>query len=150
MDISIDILDRGGGYNFFSKKPNVIFEVIVRPSSNNNAKILKIKIHYDSDDWGFLPDGGYAILNELENIRHYVNRPNRKIAQNIRERYTNFIHILKAIFTCKRKLTYPDDSPVTHTNLQVLQTKLSNTKPLTERTWLEEKIQELAESANPE
>ncbi len=108
-----------------------------------DIKILKIKIHYDSGDWGLLPDGGYAILNELENIRHYVNRPSREIAQNIRDQYTHFVSIFGSIFNRKRRLMYPDDTHVTQTNLQNLQDKLINTSPIVERKWLEEKITEL-------
>jgi len=107
-------------------------------------KILKIKIHYDSGDWGFLPDGGYAIENELENMRQYANRPSREIAQNIREQYTNFINIFKRIFNRKRRLMYPDDTPaITQISLQNLQNDLTDLKPLIERKWLEEKIAEL-------
>jgi|GEM_PF-725137 len=109
-----------------------------------DIKILKVKIHYDSDDWGFLPNGGYAILNELENIYNYVNHPSREITQNIRKQYTNFINIFKRIFNRKRRLDYPDDtSPVTQANLQALQNDLTHLKPLIERTWLEEKVTEL-------
>ncbi len=107
-------------------------------------KILKVKIHYDSGNWGFLPDGGYAILNELENIRQYVNRPSRAIAKNIREQYINFTNIFKRIFNRKRRLIYPDDtSPLTQANLQTLQNDLAELKPLIERKWLSEKITEL-------
>jgi len=109
-----------------------------------HIKILKVKIHYDSNDWGFLPDGGYAILNELENMRQYVNRPSREIAQNIREQYINFKNIFTAIFNRKRKIMYPDDTPpVTQAKLESLRTKLNKTSPIVERTWLEEKIKEL-------
>jgi len=110
-----------------------------------DIKILKVKIHYDSDDWGFLPNGGYAILNELENIYNYVNRPSREIAQNIREQYTNFVTIFKRIFNRKRRLEYSDDDtlPVTQTNLQALQKDLADLKPIIERQWLKQKIKEL-------
>jgi len=106
-------------------------------------KILKVKIHYDSDDWGFLPDGGYAILNELENIRQYVTRPSREITQNIREQYTNFTNIFRRIFERKRKIIYPENKPVTQSDLQNLRKDLNELKPLIERQWLEEKIKEL-------
>lgn len=114
-----------------------------------DIKILKVKIHYDSDDWGFLPNGGYAILNELENIYNYINRPSREVAQNIREQYTNFIKIFKRIFNRKRKLIYPDDTPpVTQTNLQTLQNDLIELKPIIERKWLSEKITQLIQETS--
>jgi len=93
-----------------------------------DIKILKVKIHYDSDDWGDLPDDrGSAMLNELENIHRYVNRLSREIAQNIRDQYNHFIDIFKCIVRQKENL----------------QTKLNNTSPIVERKWLEEKITEL-------
>jgi len=116
-------------------------------------RILKVKIHYDSNDWETMPirynlqgkeiGGGYKILNELENIRQYVNRPSREITQNIREQYTNFKNILTRIFERKRKITYDGKSVVPQASLQALQTKLINTSPIIERKWLKEKIKEL-------
>jgi len=123
-----------------------------------HIKILEIKIRYDSDDWGDIPisydsegrekGGGYKISNELENIRKYISHPNKEIAQNIREQYTNFVSIFGSIFNRKRRLMYPDDTPVTQANLQNLQTKLINTSPIVERKWLEEKITELIQKTS--
>ncbi len=108
-----------------------------------DIKILKIKIHYDSGDWEILPSGEYAMLNEAENIRQYVNRSSREIAQNIREQYINFVNIFRRIIKRKERLIYPGDTPVTQANLQALQKDLSDLKPLIERQWLEEKITEI-------
>lgn len=98
-----------------------------------HIKVLKVKIHYDSDDWGNLPDGsGYAMLNELDNIYKYVNRPIRGIAKNIREQYNNFIKIFKRIVNRKENL----------------QAKLDKTNPIIERKWLSEKIAQLIQQTS--
>jgi len=103
-----------------------------------HIKILKIKIHYDSGDWELLPSGDYVMINETENIRHYVNRPSREIAQSIREQYINFINIFRRIAKQKEKL-----NPVVEAKLRAIQKDLTKPKPIVERQWLEEKITEL-------
>jgi len=105
-------------------------------------KILYIKIYYDKNDITFSNVDTHQINYEMEALRQYLLEGNNKnMAESTRLLYSNFTNFFRRILNRKKKLLY--DESVTKTNFQSLQQDLAEIAPLIERSWLEEKIEEL-------
>ncbi len=109
-------------------------------------KILYTKIFYDTQTLNIDNADTHPINYETEALRQYLLEGNNKnMAEATRLLYSNFTNFFKRILSRKKKLIYGE--PLTQANLQALQNNLTELKPLIERTWLEEKIEELIQAA---
>ncbi len=105
-------------------------------------KILYMKIYYDQNDMTFENSETHLINYEMEALRQYLLEGNNKnMAETTRLLYNNFTNFFRRILNRKKKILH--DEPITKTDLQTLQDELAELAPLTERSWLEEKITEL-------
>jgi len=108
-------------------------------------KILYVKIFYDTQTLNIDNADTHPINYEIEALRQYLLEGNNKnMAETIRQVYSNFTNFFKRILNRKKKLIY--DEPLNQTNIHVLQNDLAELNPLIERTWLEEKIDELMQA----
>ncbi len=105
-------------------------------------KVLLMKIYYEYDlsvteDYNYHP-----IHYDLEAFRVYTSPGSgKKMAEPTREMYSNFALLFKQILKQKGKLIKKET--LQKGIVSILQTKLINLKPITERNWLGEKILEL-------
>lgn len=105
-------------------------------------KVLLTKIYYELQELSIDNADTHAINYELEAIRHYIiSTRNKKMSESKRQSYNNFVNIFKSILDRHKKLIYEEE--VSTKNLEKLKDKLHKTSPIVERTWLEEKIEEL-------
>lgn len=107
-----------------------------------NFKILFVKIYYELQELNIDNADSHPINYELESIRHYiVSTRNKKMSEPLRQSYNNFVNTFKSILERRKKVVYA--KTLTPENIKKLQDKLPTVSPLIERTWLEEKIDEL-------
>jgi len=105
-------------------------------------KILYIKIYYDRNDMTIDNADTHLINYEMEALRQYLLEGNNKnMAESTRLLYSNFTNFFRRILNRKKKVLYGES--VTKANFQTLQQDLAQIAPLIERSWLEEKIEEL-------
>jgi len=101
-------------------------------------EILLIKIFYDNKTVHNIKKK--FINNRIKSIGKYVLRKN-KVAETTRQQYDNFINFFNRIFIQKKK--HLQKKELNKKSLNTLESDLSKLKPLIERTWLEEKLEEL-------
>jgi len=107
-----------------------------------NFKVLFIKIYYELEELNINNADSHPINYELESIRHYiVSTRNKKMSEPLRQSYNNFVNTFKSILERRKKIIYA--KTLTPESVKKLQDKLPTVSPLIERTWLEEKIDEL-------
>jgi len=105
-------------------------------------KILLVKIYYELQELKIKNADSHPINYELESIRHHiVSTRNKKMSESLRQSYNNFVNTFKSILERRKKLIYGEK--LTDASVKKLKRKLPIISPLIERTWLEEKIDEL-------
>lgn len=104
-------------------------------------KVLLTKIYYELQELNIDNADIHPINYELEAIRHYVSTRNKKMSESLRQSYNNFVNTFKSILERRKKLIYGE--ALSASSIRKLEDKLHTVSPLIERTWLEEKIEEL-------
>lgn len=111
-------------------------------------KVLLIKIYYELKQEDLYTSDSLLIDYELDTIRKHVDSArNKKMSESMRLAYHNFVNALKSILNRKRKVL--EGKMIPQKNLRALKAKISGTRPLIERGWLEEKVRELVGNSSP-
>jgi len=132
---------------FHTKELEKAQDVLVKINSSEDFiyhlgfKVLLVKIYYELQELNIDNADSHPINYELEALRHYVSTRNKKMSEFLRQSYNNFVKTFKGILERRKKLIYGEK--LTPASVKKLKHKLSIISPLVERTWLEEKIDEL-------
>jgi len=108
--------------------------------SKLEAKVLLVKIYYEND-LSFETFEGHPIHSELEALKvNTLKGSGKKIAAIARPKFSNFSVILKKVLSLRR-LKF--NGKLSRSKINALTVALENLKPVTSRTWLKEKLEEL-------
>jgi len=115
----------------------------LNPANYNTVqyRVLLIRIYYEMKDMDIHNIDTHPINYELEAVRHYTSKRNKRISESIRISYNNFVKMFKRILDRHKKRIMGKKLPPS--NIQKLKQQLAKITPLVEREWLEEKIDEL-------